>query len=165
MTTPIITLILLFTPLALAFLYSKSVGKPIDIRRYACWGLGIAFLYFFLGHIVKTEGMVEMLPAWVPFRVALIYVTGFLELIIGLALFIPRYQSIAAKLAIVVLVLFFPANIYAAIHAVGLGGHQWGPVYLAIRAPLQIVLIAWAYFLCLKGYNNSMPSAANPSNN
>lgn len=151
MITPIIILILLFTPLVLAFLYSKSVGKPIDIRRYACWGLGIAFLYFFLGHIVKTEGMVEMLPAWVPFRVALIYATGFLELLIGLALFIPRYQPVAAKLAIVVLVLFFPANIYAAINAVGLGGHQWGPIYLAIRAPLQVALIAWAYFLCLKG--------------
>ena len=156
MITPIIILILLFTPLALVFLYSKSYGKPIAIRKYACWGLGIAFLYFFLGHMVKTEGMVEMLPAWVPFRVFLIYATGFLELLIGIALFIPRYQVVAAKLAIVVLVLFFPANIYAAVNAVGLGGHQWGSVYLAIRAPLQIVLIAWAYFLCLKGHSKSM---------
>lgn len=63
----------------------------------------------------------------------------------------PRYQFIAAKLAIVIFVIFFPANIYAALNSTGLGGHQWGPVYLIIRGPLQLILIAWAYFLCIKG--------------
>jgi uncharacterized membrane protein len=43
------------------------------------------------------------------------------------------------------LVLFFPANIYAAFTRVDMGGHAWGPVYLLIRAPLQLVLIGWAY--------------------
>jgi uncharacterized membrane protein len=109
-----------------------------------------------MGHFVKTEGMVEMLPPWVPFRLALVYLTGLIELFIGIALFIPRYQPLAAKLAIVVLVIFFPANIYAALNGIGLGGHQWGAVYLLIRGPLQVMLIAWAYFLCGKGHNNSM---------
>lgn len=163
MVTPIIVLILLSTPLSFAFLYSKVVGKPVSIRKYACWGLGIAFIYFFVGHIVKTHEMVEMLPPWVPFRLALIYVTGFLEIIIGVALFIPRYQQNASKLAIAVLVLFFPANIYAALNGVGMGGHQWGPVYLAIRGPLQIVLIAWAYFLCLECHNKSIQPNAHAS--
>ena len=115
----------------------------------------MAFIFFFVGHFVKTEGMVEMLPPWVPFRFSLVYLTGLIELLIGIALFIPRYQPLAAKIAIVVFVLFFPANIYAALNGIGLGGHQWGPVYLLIRGPIQIILIAWAYFLCAMGHNNS----------
>ncbi|SGY97130.1 Putative uncharacterized protein [Moritella viscosa] len=120
------------------------------MNKYACWGLGLTFIFFFIGHIVKTEGMVEMLPPWVPFKVTLIYFTGALELLVGIALFKSKFQIMAAKLGIFIFVIFFPANIYAALNSVGLGGHQWGSVYLLIRAPLQIILIAWAYFLCVK---------------
>ena len=108
-------------------------------------------MFFAIGHGVKTAGMVEMLPPWVPMRVALVYITGLLELFIAVILFIPRFQVLGAKIAIAVLVVFFPANIYAAFHSIGLGGHLWGPVYLLIRAPLQLLLIAWAYCLCIKG--------------
>lgn len=153
MVTPIIVLLLLCSPLAIAFVLSRSRNKPLDVRKYACWGLGIAFIFFFVGHFVQTAGMVEMLPPWVPLRTTLVYLTGLIELLVGIALFMPRYQTGAAKLAIVILVVFFPANIYAALNGIGLGGHQWGPVYLLIRGPLQIVLIAWAYCLCLKGEN------------
>lgn len=152
MITPIVTLFMLSSPLITVYLYSILMGKPFLLGRVACWGLGMAFLFFCIGHFVKTAGMVEMLPVWVPLRVELVYLTGVLELVISIALFLPRYQVNAAKIAIVVLVLFFPVNIYSAINSIGLGGHQWGPVYLLIRLPLQIALISWAYFLCVMGH-------------
>ncbi|WP_444957125.1 DoxX family protein [Microbulbifer sp. ZKSA002] len=161
MVTPIIILLLLSSPLGISFIYSKFSGKPLNVKKYAYWGLGITFIFFCVGHFVKTEGMVEMLPSGVPFRLAIIYLTGLIELLIGIALFVPRYQLHAAWLAIVVFVIFFPANIYAALNGIGLGGHQWGPVYLLLRAPLQIILIAWAYFLCVKGHNNLKLSTTN----
>lgn len=154
MITPIIILCLLSLPLFVACVVSKFTGRKLTVRKYACWGLGLAFIYFFIGHIVKTDGMVEMLPEWVPLRLQLIYVTGFIELAIGGALFIPKYQKNAAKIAILVFIVFFPANVYAALNGVGLGGHQWGPVYLLIRAPLQVILIAWAYYLCVREHNS-----------
>src|SRR5690625_1193031 len=145
-------------PPLVAFISSRFTRRNVEIRKLACWGLGLAFIYFSMGHVVQTNGMVEMLPQWVPMRLPLVYVTGVLEVAIAIALFIPAYQSIASKLAIVVFVAFFPANIYAALNGVGLGGHQWGPVYLLIRGPLQIVLIAWAYWLCLGPHNKSAPA-------
>lgn len=163
MITPVIILLLLSSPLCLAFVYSRFNRKALDISKYACWGLGIAFIFFFVGHLIKTEGMVEMLPPWVPFRLALVYFTGLIELLIGIALFVPRYQILAAKLSIVIFVIFFPANIYAALNGIGLGGHQWGPVYLLIRGPLQVVLIMWAYFLCVKSRHKSIQSNAGTS--
>lgn len=152
MTTPLIILLLLTTPLVTAYLMTKGRGRPgrtaADWSRYAAWGLGAAFAFFCLGHFVQTDGMVAMLPPWVPLRAGLVYATGLLEVAIALALFTPAWRRLGAWAAIAVLVLFFPANVYAAINGVGLGGHQWGPVYLWIRAPLQLVLIGWAYFLC-----------------
>lgn len=97
-----------------------------------------------------------MLPPWAPFKVTLIYLTGAIELLVGIALFIPKLQTSTAKFGILMFVLFFPANKYAALNSVGLEGHQWGAVYLLIRAPLQIILIAWAFFLCVKEHNKSI---------
>lgn len=160
MITPIIILCLLSSPLLVAFIFSRLTNRKLAIRKYACWGLGVAFIYFFIGHIVKTDGMVEMLPEWVPLRLQLIYATGLVELAIGGALFIPKYQRIAAKLAILVFIVFFPANVYAALNGLGLGGHQWGPEYLLIRGPLQVILIAWAYYLCLRDCNKPLNNDA-----
>lgn len=150
MITLLIILALLISPLLLAFVHAKVTGKNLGITKYASIGLGIAFIFFSIGHFIKTQGMVEMLPPWVPFRLALVYLTGLLELAVGVALLMPRYRVLAAKIAILIFIAFFPVNVYAALNSVGLGGHQWGPVYLLLRGPLQLILIAWAYFLCIK---------------
>lgn len=149
MITPVIIMLILVTPLVITYIVTIGRGgtnptEP-DWSRYGGWGLGGAFLFFSLGHVVQTDGMVAMLPPWVPARMTIVYVTGVLELCIGLALFVPSWQRRAAALAMVVFVLFFPANLYAAFNATGLGGHQWGPIYLWIRVPLQLILIGWAY--------------------
>ena len=152
MLTPVIILCLLTLPLVIAWLLKKlsKSTQPLHLAHYACIGLGLCFIFFAIGHLVKTQGMLEMLPTWIPYRRLIIYATGLLELAIAVALFIPSLQLRAAKLAIGVFIVFFPANIYAALLGVGLGGHQWGAIYLLIRAPLQLILIAWAYFLCIK---------------
>ncbi len=159
MQTIIIILVLLSSPLLLALLIAKLKNTTINTSKYACWGLGIAFVFFFIGHIVLADGMVDMLPPWLPLRLEIVYLTGVLELGIGLALFIPKLQLQAAKLAIAVFVVFFTANVYSAMNSVGLGGHQSGPAYLLIRTPLQIVLIAWAYYLCIKPLQRSLLKA------
>lgn len=163
MTTPIIILFLLTSPLITAFAASKIKNTELHVRQFSCWGLGIAFIFFSIGHFIRTEGMVEMLPLWVPFRLSIIYLTGALELLIGVALFLPKHQINSAKAAIFVFIIFFPANIYSAINSIGLGGHQWGSVYFLIRLPLQLILIAWAYYLCIKGHNKSVQPNANAS--
>ena len=103
MLTPFIILILLASPLAIAFIHAKVNNSSLNVTKFSCWGLGLAFIFFFIGHIVKSAGMVEMLPPWIPFRLAIVYLTGLLELFIAIALFIPKYQAAAAKMAIVIL--------------------------------------------------------------
>jgi uncharacterized membrane protein len=88
-----------------------------------------------------TNEMVEMLPSIVPQRKILIYATGILEVGLAVALLLPATRMSAGFLCVSVLILFFPANIYAAIKRVGTDGHKKGPAYLLVRTPLQILLI------------------------
>lgn len=139
MITPLIMLALMISP----WLALRS-------RNAAAFGLGLLFIFTGVGHFVQTGPMAQMLPEFVPSRVALVYLTGILEFVIAAGFFVPATRRIAGWGAAAVLVLFFPANIYAAFAHVPVGGHAWGPVYLLIRAPLQAAIVAWAWWFTLR---------------
>ncbi|MCG8603257.1 MAG: hypothetical protein MI807_24150 [Verrucomicrobiales bacterium] len=90
--------------------------------------------------------MSEMLPSAVPFRIPLIYFTGVVELLAAGAVLVPRIRRHVGWCLIFLLLSFLPVNIYAAINRIGMGGHQWGPIYLLIRVPLQLVLVSWVWY-------------------
>ncbi|RFA36819.1 hypothetical protein CAL65_09850 [Alkalilimnicola ehrlichii] len=150
MTTPIIILVLMTAPYLFARALSSLTHRDLDLRGAAALGLGILFIFFGIGHFVETDAMAHMLPTWVPERVLLVYLTGLLEFTIAVGFFIPRYRRAAGFVAAAVLILFFPANIYAAIHHVPMGGHAWGPTYLFIRAPLQVIVLLWVYWFTIR---------------
>jgi uncharacterized membrane protein len=139
MITPLVMLALMVSP----WLALRS-------RAAAAIGLGILFVFTGVGHFIQTEAMAQMLPGFVPFRVPLVYLTGVLEFAIAAGFFVPATRRLAGWAAAAVLVLFFPANIYAAFAHVPMGGHAWGPVYLLIRAPLQAAIVAWVWWFALR---------------
>ena len=146
MTTPLLMLLILTLPLAVNRLLRRT-----GTEGAAAWGLGLLFLFTASGHFVQADAMIQMLPPWVPQRLALVHATGVLEIVIALGLFTRRWRTVAAYSAAAVLVAFFPANIYAAVQHAPMGGHAWGPVYLLVRAPLQLILLAWTWWFLLRG--------------
>lgn len=150
MTTPILMLILLTAPYLVVLALNRFAGKVFNLRSAAVIGLGLLFVLTGIGHFTQAGPMTQMLPAWVPERLLLVHVTGVLEFAIALGFFIPRFRHAAGLAAIVVLILFFPANVYAAFNHVAMGGHAWGPAYLLIRAPLQIIILLWTYWFIVR---------------
>lgn len=156
MAIPLVILAILCVPLAVAFTLVRYRRKG-DWRIGGTVGLALAFVFFGIGHFVQTEDMATMLPPWVPQRTALIYATGVLEWLLALGLLVPRTRRAAGWGCLTVLIAFFPANVYAALNHAGTGGHQWGPIYLVIRTPLQLILIVWAYWFGVKRFEPRSP--------
>ena len=147
MTTPLIILGLLTGPLLLGTLLQRLTGRSFaSAATLGVIGIGLVFLFTGVGHFIKTEPMAEMLPPVVPARVTLVWMTGVIELAAAVAVLVPRWRRGIAWGLIVMLVFFLPVNVYAATHRIGMGGHTWGPVYLLIRIPLQMILIAWIWW-------------------
>ena len=90
--------------------------------------------------------MSEMLPAAVPFRIEFVYLTGVLELLGAIGVWIPRLTKLTGLLLILMLVGLLPVNVYSAINRVEFGGHAAGPLYLLVRIPFQLFAIWWTYF-------------------
>jgi uncharacterized membrane protein len=126
MTTPLILLVLMTAPDLIVKAYVSATKESSDGRNAAAVGAGLLFAFTGTGHFVETESMLQMLPPWVPCRTWLIYATGLLEFAIAAGFFVPKTRRATGWIAIGLLVLFFPVNVYAAINHVGVGGHAWG---------------------------------------
>ena len=97
-------------------------------------------------HFVKPEPFVKIVPPFLPYPRALVYISGVAEILGGVALLVPQLRTFAAIWLIALLVAVFPANLNMALapERAGLG---IAPIWLWLRLPGQIVLIAavwWA---------------------
>lgn len=156
----LLIVVLCLAPLAVGGLIRGRT--PAERRRLAALGMGLAFCFFALGHVAIHDRMVRMLPEWLPGRSPLVHATGALEVLIAAGLMSPRWQRVAARAAMVVLVLFFPANVYAAFAGTWDVPGQEGPGYLWIRAPLQLFLLAWAAWPAFGGQDGGGDPAERP---
>lgn len=161
MLTPVLMTLILILP----YLGLRAVlrgRQQENLPTAAAASLGLLFLFTAAGHFIQTGPMVQMLPSWVPARELLVYATGVLEIAIAMALFFQRSRRAGAWAAAAVLVAFFPANVYAALQHVPMGGHAWGPVYLLVRAPVQIFILWWIWTLVLQSPGSSSRAALRP---
>jgi uncharacterized membrane protein len=139
-------LLLLIGPfLIITLLASVSPRFSLQVSTRARVGLSLFFAFTGIGHFIRTEEMAAMLPPSVPYRVELIYVTGVLEILGALGVWIPRLMKVTGLCLILMLIAVLPANLYSAFNYVEFGGHQSGPVYLLVRVPFQLLVIAWTY--------------------
>lgn len=145
------TLFVLVLLLTLPYLLLSLVGRgvphlQIPPARRARVGLSLFFVFTSVAHFISTEEMAQMLPRLVPYRKELVYVTGVLEVLGAIGVWIPRFRKLTGVLLILMLVGLMPANVYSAINRVEFGGHAAGPLYLLVRVPFQLFVIWWTYF-------------------
>jgi uncharacterized membrane protein len=140
-----------------AFLLTAVITKAIagqwDWMLAGNAAMSAMLLFTAIGHFAFTKGMTMMLPDFVPFRKALVYLTGVIEVAAAVGLLIPGLRHLTAILLIVFFVLILPANIHAAIKKVDYqkGTYEGsGPGYLWFRIPLQILFIGWVWYFSIR---------------
>lgn len=104
--------------------------------------LALLFVGSGIGHFVKPEPYVAIMPPFLPAQQALVYISGAFEILGGVGLLIPSLRWWAGMGLVALLIAVFPANIYMAMYDVPLGEIDvpwWGH---AIRLPLQGLMIA-----------------------
>lgn len=117
--------------------------------------IGMSAMLFFtaVGHFAFTKGMTLMIPSIVPLKTEIVYLTGVLEIILGIGLIIPGFRGYAAWVLIIFFILLLPANINAAVKHIDYQKGTFdgsGVTYLWFRVPLQILFILWTYLSSIK---------------
>jgi uncharacterized membrane protein len=96
-------------------------------------------------HFAAPKAFVRTMPRMLPAPLFLVLLSGVFEILGGVGLMVPRTQRFAAWGLMALYVAVFPANVNMAVNQIGFGSGtpQW---VLWARLPLQLVLIAWAYW-------------------
>jgi uncharacterized membrane protein len=108
--------------------------------------LAISTIIVGVTHFTKPEPFLRIMPPQLPEPLALVYISGFFEILGGIGLLIP-YVSVAAAWGLIALfIAVFPANINQAVNQIALEGIPDRPWLYWARLPFQAVLIAWAWW-------------------
>lgn len=137
-------------------LMSAIVSRRAGPRAWARSGLAAALVVAGIAHLVAPTPFEQHLPNWVPVPLALVVLTGLVEVALGIALVVARGQvRLIGLITAAYLVAVWPANIYVAVAGVEVDG-QPGGVYPWLRLPLQLLFILWAWW-------STQPPASSPS--
>jgi uncharacterized membrane protein len=98
-------------------------------------------------HFVDPNYFLVIVPPYLPFHLALVYISGFFEILCGLMILIPKYRYYGSIGIILLLIAVFPANIYLAQNEeaqIALGASKEIAVW---RLPIQGIFLAIAYWI------------------
>jgi uncharacterized membrane protein len=108
--------------------------------------LAVAMVAIGVMHFVAPEGFVRIVPAALPWPLALVYVSGACEILGGAGLLARRTRRAAAWGLCALYVAVFPANVNMAVNHIALGSAPIAPWLLLLRLPFQALFIAWAFW-------------------
>lgn len=116
-------------------------------KRVLLWIMAAFYVLGGVMHFARPDFYLPMMPPYLPWHAALIFLSGVAELGLGLAVLSPVLRRFAAWGIILLLIAIFPANIHIALHNVPVfGATQGAGVWNWVRLPLQGVLILWAWW-------------------
>jgi len=98
-------------------------------------------------HFINPTNYIPFVPSFLPFTLAIIYISGLFEILFGLALFFKKHETIGAWGILILMLLFLPIHIWDVFSETpAIGSHNAA----LIRLPVQFLLI----FIAWKVKNN-----------
>ncbi len=111
--------------------------------RFSRWILAGFFVVAGMGHFIKPGYYLAIMPPYIPFPLAMVYISGAAEILLGLLVLPSKTRSLARWGLIALLIAVFPANLHMALHPESFPNF---PVWILwARLPLQGILIWWVY--------------------
>jgi uncharacterized membrane protein len=122
------------------------------LRAVMRWILSGVMVCAGILHFVAESFFVQIVPPQLPAPRLLVWISGVIEIALGLGLIPLRTRRWAGWGLVALYIAVFPANIYMAVANVQLHDmpswfQQPSPAGLWLRLPFQFVLIAWAIWV------------------
>ena len=114
------------------------------IKHLTIYVMGLFYILVGIKHFQNPEWFIPIVPPILPYKLALVYISGFFEIFFGVILFIPKLRYVASWGLILLLIAVYPANIYLALT----NGEAMDttPLIAWGRLPFQFLFIGLAYW-------------------
>jgi uncharacterized membrane protein len=110
--------------------------------------LALCFILIGAGivHLMDPYSFVNAIPLFMPFKLEIIYATGFLEFILAAGLLYNKSRVLFSTLTAIYFLILLPIHIYVSAFEIPMFGVS-DPVMLWGRTLFQLIFIWWAYSL------------------
>jgi uncharacterized membrane protein len=127
------------------------------LKRPLLYVMGVSYAAAGVMHFVAPKAYTRVVPPQFPRPIALVYLSGIAEIVLGIGVLIRRTRQQSAWGIIALLIAVFPANVHMATSDVATdAAPDWADgitrAAMWVRLPLQGVLILWAWW-----YTRLMP--------
>tara|TARA_B100001250_G_scaffold340163_1_gene307751 strand:- start:25 stop:417 length:393 start_codon:yes stop_codon:yes gene_type:complete len=121
------------------FQFKKYIIKTVTIFI-------MSFFYVLVGvdHFKNPDWYIKIIPPVLPFKLEMVYLSGFFEILFGILLLFKKTRQISGWGLVLLLLAVYPANLYLAITN---GEVMNTTPYIAWgRLPIQFLFIGLAYW-------------------
>lgn len=115
------------------------------------WGMAAIFVAIGVLHFVRPRPFERIVPRWLPAPRVLVLLSGAAEIAGGLGLLVPALRPAAGWGLLALLVAVFPANVQMLVDAVRARTPLGWRVALALRLPMQPLLMWWVWGAAVRG--------------
>ncbi len=113
------------------------------VRTLFIYLMAAAYIAAGINHFVHPQTYMAIMPPWLPAHLALVFISGVIEVLLGILLVPKITRRMAAWGIILLLLAVFPANVHMLLNFYN---EKHPLIWLAVlRLPLQFLLIWWAY--------------------
>ncbi len=105
---------------------------------------GIPFILIGIEHFREPQKFVDIVPKYMPFALFLVYLTGVMEILVGLGIIYPDTRELTGRLTVLFLIAIYPANFNMWINDVPFNGTRLTTQGHLVRFSVQILLIITA---------------------
>ena len=120
------------------------MNTKYDLKLISIVIMGLVYISVGVNHFTDPYWFLQIVPPYLPYKIELVYISGFLEIILGVMLLIPKIRFYACWGLIMLLIAVYPANISLA--QTNGAAMNTTPLIAWGRLPFQFVFIGLAYW-------------------
>ena len=117
-----------------------------NFKPFTIYVMSIMYIFIGIRHFTDPQYFLDIVPPQLPFKLFLVYFTGLIEVVGGVAILAPKTRKAGAYLLILLLVSVFPANIYLYVSETPQNLLGISKIDALIRMPFQAPLILLAFW-------------------
>ena len=92
--------------------FENKINFPQKFKFITIYTMSVLYINIGTNHFINPAFFLVIVPDYLPYHLAMVYISGLFEIIFGLLLIFKKTRKIAGIGLIFLLILVFPANIF-----------------------------------------------------
>ena len=116
------------------------------IKKISVYIISLSYVFIGIIHFSDPNWFLPIVPDYLPYPLALVYLSGFFEIFLGDLILFSKYRKLAAWGLILLLFAVFPANIFLVQNIDAQIALNVTKDFAIYRLPFQLLFILLAYW-------------------